>query len=488
MKHPIFWERNPALLYGISILIGTSSYLFWPAPWNWVWPISWGVYLTILRRWQPLILLFGGILYALFLCADISRAEIGYFSPSSLSPHQSPFARGLIYRGMFTANGQKVPCSIHHPFSKGRPQADSDYVVQGELKKRGIYNYVFRAKQWKKVENTFSLAEFRFQTKELLRKYLDRKLQNPGVALFLGSLLSGDVEDRSLRYQFGKLGLQHILAISGFHFAILIAFCSSFLALFLPYHWKIIALLCAINIYFLFVGALPAVQRSYLTALLFLAGKLMNRHSSALNLLGASLLVEVLFDPYVSGGLGFQLSFLSCIGILLFRPLFLPFALWLFPKRSPLTLTRFAQHGYLISSFLREGIAITLAVNAAILPLILTYFHTFPLLSLIYNLFFPLLVSLALFLLLLSLLADLLFPPFSIPLFSLTNFFSTQLLELVAYPPLFLDYSLKSSHFPAWIIPIYLFSLFWISLLTNSCEIGYDPNRLSYHGDRSSVG
>lgn len=485
-----FWKQNPALLFGTSLLVGTSSYLFAPFPWNFLFPCFWAGYLAFIKKWPAFILLFLSVLYAFCLSSDgdIQEQELVYFSPSSLKPHQSPFSKSLLYQGTLTVNGQRVPCSIHYPFSENHPKASRDYVLKGKIKKRGSYDYLVQVKEWIPVEKTWSLAEMRFQAKEALRKFLDKKLTRPRVASFLSSLLTGDVEERSLRYEFGKLGLQHILAISGFHFAILIAFCSFFLSLFLPRNPKIIVLLCLINLYFVFVGALPAVQRSYLTALFFLMGKLLKKSSTALNLLGASLFVEVILDPFCSIGLGFQLSFLSCFGILLFRPLFLPLSYAIFPKHDPAFLDRLDQHGYLVTSFLREAIAITLAVNAALLPLILLHFHTFPLLSLLYNLFFPFLVSLLLFFLLICLLIHLFSAPIASPFFSLLDFLTAQTLDLSAYPPLFLDYSLSIGTFPFWIIPFYLFALFCISLLTNTSEMDYNFNHLSFNGDRSSVG
>ncbi len=472
------------MLFGLSLILGTSSILFWLFPWNWIFPVLWATYLIYLRRWQPCIFLFAALLYGFCLTGSIGAETIGYFSPSSLKPHQSPFAKGLIYQGMLTAGGKKIPCTVHEPFKDDHPKANCDYILKGKLKKRGPYDYQFLAKEWIPVPKTFSLAELRFQMKEKLRAFLETKLKSPRVASFLSSLLTGDVEDRSLRYEFSKLGLQHILAISGFHFAILIAFASFFLNLFLTPRPKYFALLGLINIYFIFIGALPAVQRSYLTALFFLLGKTLNRHGSGLNLLGASLFIEVLFDPLIAMNLGFQLSFLSCFGILLFRPLFLPLATAIFPKHTPSHLTLFAQHGYLITSFLREALAITLSVNAALLPLILFYFHAFPLLSLLYNLFFPFLVSIALFLLLFALLLYFLFPPLS--LFPIVDSFTAQLLDLTVYPPLFLDDSLRMKGLEAWTIPFYLFALFCISLLTNTRKFEYNLNHVS--GDRSSAG
>lgn len=398
------------------------------------------------------------------MSSEVKGAEKGYFSIALLKPHQSPFEKGLMYKGVLYVDGQRVPCSVHHSYSEDHPKANCDYVLRGKLIQRSAHEYAFKAKEWIPVKNTWSLAEFRFQMKENLRKFLEQKMTSPRVASLLGSLITGDVEDRSLRYEFGRVGLQHILAISGFHFAILIAFCSFFLGLFLPYRWKYIALLVAINAYFLFVGSVPAVQRSWLTAMFYLVGKLIGRHSSGLNLLGVSLLIEVILDPLVSAQLGFQLSFLSCTGILLFSPLFKPWVERLFPKHDPYTLTRFAQHGYLVTSFFREATILALGVNAALFPLILTHFHYFPLLSLMYNLFFPFLLSISLFGLLVSLLAELACPPLATLLFPATDFFTAQLLDIASYPPLPLDYAIRVNDFPAWVIPPYLFILFCFSL------------------------
>lgn len=461
MSHALFWERQPALLFGLSLVVGTSSYLFWSAPFNWIWPFVWICYLAWLRLWPASVLLFGGILYSFLLYGTIPDGETtGYFSIASMQPHYSPFQKGVVYKGMLTLEQQRIPCSIYSlksPYKK----ADCDYLVRGKLVQRAPYDFMFKAKEWIPVEKTWSFAHLRYQLKEKFRLFLASKLE---TAPFLGALITGDVEERTLRYQFNKLGLQHILAISGFHFAILIAFCSYFLSLILPYRATLIALLIAIHLYFLFVGSMPAVQRSWLTATLYLVAKLIGRHSTGLNLLGVALLVEVLINPLICAHLGFQLSFLSCAGILLFLPLIEPLVTQILPQRDVEELSLPSQHGYLITSFLRQSICIGLAVNLALLPLLLYHFHQFPLLSLLYNLFFPPLISISLFGLLVSLLTHVLFPPLAVPLFALTDRLTKQLLELAEYPPIALDYSIKLSHLPPWLIPLYFFFLFSLAI------------------------
>ncbi len=201
----------------------------------------------------------------------------------------------------------------------------------------------------------------------------------------------------------------------------------------------------------------------------------MGRHSSGLNLLGVALLIEVIADPLVTAHIGFQLSFLSSGGILLLHPFFEKQLRKFFPKRaleSAAKLSGLSKHGLLLSGILRQGLSLTLAVNLAILPLLLHHFHAFPLLSLLYNLFFPLFVSGALFCLLLSLIVHLIFPQGASFLFQITDFFTAELLDLTAYPPLALDYSLRVHEFTAGIIPLYLFALFCFSLKLRDSETG----------------
>jgi len=473
--HSEFWNRQPAFLTGLNLLIGTSSALFWEAPWNWIFISLWCFYLIYLRSWHSILLLAGSVVYSLCLYThsnEMPNGTKGYFSISSLQPHQTPFQKGLLYKGTLYLDGRRIPCSIHTR-CENRPSADKDYIVSGTLKQRGTHEYGFKTKQWIPIEKSFSLAELRYQAKEGLRHFLEQKLVLPRTATLLGSLMTGDVEDRSLRYEFSRVGLQHILAISGFHFGLLIAFCSFFLSLFLPSRWKLIALLIFVNAYFVFVGSSPAVQRSWLTASLYLCGKLIGRHSTGMNLLGAALCLEVIADPLASANLGFQLSFLSCLGILLFHPPFEQSLRRFLPKRNSSQtdqLNLLSKHGYLLAASMRQALSLTLAVNIAIFPLLLYHFHQFPLLSLLYNLFFPFFLTIALFSLLVSCLVHLFIAPAASILFHITDFLTAQLLDLAAYPPLALDYSIRTLAFSAWIIPFYLFVLFCLALRFSPVE------------------
>lgn len=393
--HRLFWRKNPALLLAISLLLGASSYLYLHSP---LYFAGFLLYLALLNKptfFRAAAFALLGAGYAFFLYRNAPELPTpkriqGIFSISSVQPHQSPFQRGVMYRGTLNLP-HAIPCSISIP-DQGRPLAECDYWVDGTLLQRGRYEYVFKPKEWRPLENTWSLAEIRYRFKERFRAFLQKTISSPQAASLLGSLITGDVEDRMLRYQFGRVGLQHLLAISGFHFGVLIAFFSLFLGLFLPERIKLWTLLAALTAYFLFVGSAPAVLRSFITALLYIAGKLIRRQPSGLNLLGCSILLETICNPLVGSQIGFQLSFTSCAGLLLFIPSFERILYQLLPKRSSTELSQMSPlspFGYLLSSFLRKNIALALAINISLLPLLLYHFHSFPFLSLIYNLFSP---------------------------------------------------------------------------------------------------
>lgn len=457
--HLTFWQNHPTLLYALTILIGINS----SSPWV----LLWLCYLIFCKKNASILLLIASMFYGmLHQIPDIPDKELtAIFSPHSLQPHSSPFQKGLQYKGELIFDGHNLPCTIYYRDAKEiHPTASQKYIVTGTLQEREGADFAFKVKEWKVISSLPSLAELRYQTKDHFKKLLSTHL-SPRVATLLSSITTGDVEDRNLRYEFARVGLQHILAISGFHFGILIAFLTYFLRLMLSRTWKTLFLFLFITVYYIFVGPSPAVERSYLTALFYLLGKWANLATSGLNLLGMAMGTELIFNPHVAANMGFQLSFLSCFAILLFfEPIENLLQKWI-PNRTwseIKTLTYFARHGYLATTFLRKILSLNIAINLLLLPLILYHFHQFPLLGLIYNIFFPVSIGIALFLLLIALVFHVLFPPVASLFYWLTDTWTEFLLNMTLHPPLAIDFSLRVAEVPIAFIITYLFILsFW---------------------------
>ena len=461
--HSHFWSLHPALLIGVSFLLGIGSTLFGLPLWI---PTGWTLYLILLRKGYALTLIPLASIYAWVLLGQHPQLErptacSAYFSISSLEQHSSPFHKDLIYKGTLYYEHNALPCTVVWK-KKERPRANADYLLSGLLIQPGPFDYLFRADEYKAVPNTWSLAESRYQAKQIFSNFLQEKLTRTRTALLLSSLITGQVDDRLLRFEFGRLGLQHLLAVSGFHFGILLVFLSYILGFFLPHTWKWALMLLALTAYLFFVGSSPAGQRAWIVSTLVLAAKIFRRPSTPLNLLGAALFIELALDPLVAAHFGFQLSFACCFGILLFYEPLEKTLRSLLPRRplgKSLRFSPLSQPLLISSGIFRSTLAITLAVNIAIFPLLFYHFGRFPLLGLLYNLFFPFLISLTLFALMVALILHALVPSLALPLFSAIDWFTAQLLDLITYPPLLLDHSLYCPAFPLFLIPIYLFAL-----------------------------
>jgi competence protein ComEC len=460
-----FWQMHPALLASISLLIGTCFSLFQLSIWT---LLAFAVYLLSLRKWASLFLLLSGSLYAFYTCPIPSTplTAAARFSISSLQIHQTPFHKNYRYAGTLYLNGTAIRCKIVHPLNSNRPIANQDYHVTGTLTIQEGLEYLFKAKEWTPIQNTWSLAELRFQTKEKIKTFLQTNLKRPRTALFLSALATGDPPDRQIVFEFGRLGLQHILAISGFHFGVLMAFVAYLFRFFLPSPWKWGVLFLVMTGYFVFIGTSPAVQRAWIGVTLCILAKLLKRRIIPLNILGAAMGIELLYNPLAAANLGFQFSFASCFGILaLYQPIEKQVRRIL-PKRKAekaLLLSLPAQIAYLITSMLRRSFSLTLAVNIAILPILLFHFGKFPLLSLLYNLFFPALVGVVLFGLLAA--TMLYWASGSTALFPILDWISAQLLDLTSYPPVLLDRALYFRSFPYQAIPLYFGVLLCLSIV-----------------------
>jgi competence protein ComEC len=466
-ENRIFWARHPAVLIGLSFLIGLSVVLFALPIWICAF---WMGYIAWMKKWAAFVILPSAALYAYLLFGQLPQLEYpkqvsGYFSISTVQINKTPFQQNTLYKGTLFVEGAPIPCAISVHGSDRNP-ASCDYIVSGSLMQRGTYDYFLKAKSWQKVPRTWSLAEWRYKAKSQVRKYIHAHLSSSRSATLLSSLVTGEVDDRLLRYEFSRLGLQHILAISGFHFGVLIAFISLLLR-FLPNRYQWLTMLILTTTYYLFVGDSPSVQRAWIIVSLFLIAKLIGKPTTPINLLGTALLIELTYHPLVAANLGFQFSFGSCFGILLlYRPIERALQKF-FPvrrAREAATLPAFQGFIYLLCGSMRSAMALTTAVNATLLPLLFYHFSKFPMLSLIYNLFFPFLISLALFLLLAALLFSAFAAFLARPLFAILDFFTKQLLDLISYPPLLLDHCIYIREIRYEFIAIYLFGLIQLSI------------------------
>jgi len=398
----LFWTQQPAFLYSTAFLLGCLFVL----------QSAWAAIPLLLllhpRRVLKVICLFLCpllIFSHLYIFPPAGTEIEGYFSIHSIQESKK-FSAGWIYKGVLKTKQGKLPCTV---FSKNFFTPKKIYQINGRVQTRDRIHYTLKIqKPWEATSSRWSLAELRLHAKQKVRLYIQKRYPHSRACDFLTGIITGQLDNRVMRQEFTKLGLSHIMAISGFHFALLTLSIHHLLRLFLPHKIKTVLLMLLLTLYFLFVGDSPSVLRAWSVAMIYFSGQLFEMRSNLLNSLGLAMLVCLIYNPLYACSLSFQLSFLATAGILLlFRPCQALFMLWLprHPLNQLIDQPFIWQLGYVILSYVRNSLALTLSVHLAVLPLLLSTFQLFCFNSLLYNLFFPFLVSLAMVVFLVGLVA-----------------------------------------------------------------------------------
>src|SRR5262249_12970958 len=132
-----------------------------------------------------------------------------------------------------------IPCHVYLPLNGKHPPANIDYAISGTLSQKKERAFVLKPqknKEWSGIANSpFNLSQWKYDAKKSFANYLKKEIQDPQARTFLTALATGDVDERLLSLEFGKVGLQHILAISGFHFALAAFFLNLIFRIFCSY-------------------------------------------------------------------------------------------------------------------------------------------------------------------------------------------------------------------------------------------------------------
>ena len=183
-----------------------------------------------------------------------------------------------------------------------------------------------------------------------------------------GALLLGYVDevDTEIMHDYSATGVMHILSVSGMHVGMIFLVLEKLLG-FLEkrkngiYIKAVLVIICT-WLYALITGLSPAVMRAAAMLSLIVLGKSMKRHPEILNILAASIIFLVVWQPSLIADLGFQLSYLAVGGIvLLYKPVY-----------------DLIVPGNSLVDKIWSIVAVSIAAQLATLPLCLYYFHQFP--------------------------------------------------------------------------------------------------------------
>ncbi len=185
------------------------------------------------------------------------------------------------------------------------------------------------------------------------------------------------------RERFVRTGLVHLFAVSGLHtglvvllFFIVLRFAG------LRLQASAIGTIVGVCLYMALTGFRPTVVRAGIMASCFLGSFLLKRQVEAISTLAFAAFWVLLLNARALGQADFQLSYVSVLSIILFKPV-LEEILFFKRKRDQIGVRRWMYVGnrYVLNPF-----HVLICVQLGLLPLLAHYYHTYSLVAVVANL------------------------------------------------------------------------------------------------------
>lgn len=258
------------------------------------------------------------------------------------------------------------------------PLNPHEFDYRQYLFRQGIQYRQFLGKDFQLVDSVPStgLNYFLVHLRHRIGEMLQSKIPDENSAQIALALLLGQKKelDPTIREAYTQAGVMHILAVSGLHVGIIYAL---FILILKPLKLKkekarlyLIAVILVIWLYAFLTGLSPSVVRAATMFSLLTLGQMRERRPSIYNILAFSAILMITTNPDVIYEVGFQLSYLAVLGIVMIQPLILN--LWL-PRHK-------------ILEYIWQLTSVSLAAQLVTFPLSLYYFHVFPTYFLLGNL------------------------------------------------------------------------------------------------------
>ena len=239
--------------------------------------------------------------------------------------------------------------------------------ITGRLKKQMLNpfrtRYLANFPAIKKIEekqnliNKTGLKKFLFKTRGQIERKIGGFLPEPHGSLLLGILFGMKTQiPQDFWQDLRKTGTLHLVVASGQNVSLVAGFLMASLIHLLDRRKAILMANLGILFYVLMVGAEPPAVRAGIMVSLAFLGQLFGREGKALVFLLASALIMLLISPLVLFDVGFQLSFMATLGILVVYPILK------------------AKNSVFKFPLLGDGLAVTIAAQSATLPILLVNF------------------------------------------------------------------------------------------------------------------
>ncbi len=205
--------------------------------------------------------------------------------------------------------------AVYNEPTKARNSGGFDYSLY--LKSKKIYGIfkVSKVSNINKSNKKNTIVNVRKHIKKTLRENLKSNQAELAIGLLVGdkSNLSDNIQE-----DFKGSNLTHMLAISGAHFSYIILIVTWIGNKRIEQIITIVSIIFFMNL----TGNTPSVSRAGIMSVMTILASILKRRNDFWNSLSISLLIQVIYNPYVIFDIGLMLSYSGAIGIVTFYKFF----------------------------------------------------------------------------------------------------------------------------------------------------------------------
>lgn len=292
---------------------------------------------------------------------DVSRFKAYVYIPSEVSVPEA--GRNVLFSGTFSYPGERQ--------SLPGMQDNIDYNYVNSISLECFSG----SDEFRDIGESGGLKAAFLRLRQSVADRISASGVSESTSIMLRAFLTGDCSDidNSVRDDFARAGVAHLLALSGLHVGVLtliLALVFYPLSLFGLYKWRWGLTMIFLWLFALMTGCSPSVVRAVIMASVVIGSVILDRPRSSMNGLCLAAALILLFDPHSLYRAGFQLTFLATASIILCSGRLTPQSV-----------------GNRCIRWIVGSVAVTMAATVATMPLAAWMFHRIPLYFLPANIF-----------------------------------------------------------------------------------------------------
>lgn len=208
-----------------------------------------------------------------------------------------------------------------------------------------------------------------------IKENINRLIPEKYSAIFTGLIL-GDTSkvEEEVNDNFKIANISHVLAISGMHITYIVIGIELLLKRGIGKRKTRIITIIILVMYMFITGFMPSVVRSSIMGIIMLISKLIHRKNDIWTSISLSLLILLIYNPFLILNVGLQLSYLGTIGIVCFNKNVYNFLRKLKIRNKKIKY-RINRKFILFMDKIKEILSVTLSAQIVILPILLFNFN-----------------------------------------------------------------------------------------------------------------